>query len=156
MHYAWIILEWNFFLIPEKETTARKYSRILSSQSAPMSDLEVNSITFIFSRISAAGSLPLISRLVINPVSDGLNGIEVNCTDALASNSASTYIRVINESTVTRSKLINYLLSLTHSYLTPLSLSLVLLVVVYNIIASCVCMGWGGHGDKLIIMSLTD
>ena len=50
-----------------------------------MSDLEVNSITFIFSRISVAGSLPLISMLMINPVTDELNGTLVNCTDVLLS-----------------------------------------------------------------------
>ena len=101
-------VEWSFFLIPEGETTARGYVRTLhSSDSFPASsDLEVNSITFIFSRISAAGSLPLLSRLaiVINPVNDGLNGIEVKCIDVLASNSTSTGIKIINESILISSK----------------------------------------------------
>jgi hypothetical protein len=64
-------LEWNFFLVPEGGTTARRYDRTLHSTSFPApSDLEVNTITFTFSRISAEGSLPLVSRIVINPVRD--------------------------------------------------------------------------------------
>ena len=43
----------------------------------------INSITFIFSRISTEGSEPLISMLLIDPVSDDLNGTEVNCTEVL-------------------------------------------------------------------------
>ena len=91
--------EWSFFLIPEQETTARKFARVLHIDSVPASsELLVNSTTFIFSRISAPGSLPLMSRLLINPVADALNGTDVNCTDVDASNSSSTRIRVINES----------------------------------------------------------
>ena len=91
--------EWSFFLIPEQEAAARKFVRVLHVDSVlASSELLVNSITFIFSRISAPGSLPLISRLLINPVADALNGTDVNCTDVDASNSSSTRIRVINES----------------------------------------------------------
>ena len=97
-------LEWSFFLVTEGETAARRLFRILHSGSAT-SDLEVNSITFTFSRISADGSLPVMSRLLIAPVSDGLNGTEVNCTDIVASNTSSTRIKVINESTMISSEL---------------------------------------------------
>ena len=62
-----------------------------------MSDLELNSITFIFSRISVAGSLPLISMLMINPVTDELNGTLVNCTDVLLSETNSTSVSITNE-----------------------------------------------------------
>jgi hypothetical protein len=100
------LLEWSFFLVPWEETTAIRYDRILHSESFPAtSDLEVNSITFIFSRISAEGSLPLVSTIVIDPASDDLNGTEVNCTDVLASNTSSTHIKVINESTTPSSEL---------------------------------------------------
>ena len=45
------------FLIPEGETTARRYERILHTTSIPAtSQLVVNSITFIFSRTSAVNS----------------------------------------------------------------------------------------------------
>jgi hypothetical protein len=98
------LLEWSFFLVPEGETMARRYYRVLHSESFPAkSDIRANSITFTFSRISSQGSLPLISRIVINPVRDYLNGTEVNCTDIITSNTTSTYIKVINESTMTSS-----------------------------------------------------
>ena len=57
---AGTFLEWSFFLVTEGETMARRFSRILNPGSVPAtSDLEVNSITFTFSRISANGSQPL-------------------------------------------------------------------------------------------------
>ena len=100
-------LEWSVFLVPEGETMARKFFRIIHSGSAT-SDLEVNSITFTFLRISAEGSQPVVSRLLIAPVSDDLNGTEVNCTDVLPSNTSSTHIKVINESTVISSESLVY------------------------------------------------
>ncbi|MCG8626226.1 MAG: hypothetical protein MJE68_30040 [Proteobacteria bacterium] len=99
------LLEWSFFLVPERETMARRFFRTLHSGSVPAtSDLEVNSITFTFSRISADGNQPLVSRLLIAPVNDGLNGTEVNCTDIVASNTSSIHIKVINESTMISSE----------------------------------------------------
>ena len=106
---AGTFLEWSFFLVPERETMARKFFRTLHSGSVPAtSDLEVNSITFTFLRISADGSQPVVSRLLITPISDGLNGTEVNCTDILASNTSSTHIKVINESTMISSESLVY------------------------------------------------
>ena len=89
-------LELSFFLIPEGDTTARRYSRVLNSDS-PTSELEVNTITFMFSIISAGSSLHLTSRLIISPVSDSLNRTEVNCTDVGTSNSTSTIVTVIDD-----------------------------------------------------------
>ena len=106
---AGTFLQWSFFLFPEGETMARRFFRSLHSGSFPAtSDLEVNSITFTFSRISADGSQPLVSRLLITPISDDLNGTEVNCTDVLASNTSSTHIKVINESTMISSESLVY------------------------------------------------
>jgi hypothetical protein len=71
------LVEWSLFLVPEGETMARRYDRILHSESFPATsaaDLKVNSITFTFSRISSLGSLPLVSRAVIDPANDSLNG----------------------------------------------------------------------------------
>ena len=102
---AGTFLEWSFFLVPEGETMARRFFRSLHSGSVPATtDLEVNPITFTFSRISAEGSQPLVSRLLIAPVSDDLNGTEVNCTDVVASNTSSTHIKLINESTMISSE----------------------------------------------------
>lgn len=51
----------------------------------------VNS-TITISRISGPNILPLVSRLVISPVSDALNGTEVGCVDLDALNSSSSAI----------------------------------------------------------------
>ena len=57
----------------------------------------VNSTIFLnFSRVSSEDSLPLISRLLISPVSDGLNGSSVSCMDIATSESVSTSINVID------------------------------------------------------------
>ena len=99
-------LEWSFLLIPDGGTVARRYFRSLHSDLVPAtSDLEVNSITFTFSRISAEGSLPVTSRLLINPVNDELNGTLVNCTDVITSETKSTSVLIINEEPVVRGKL---------------------------------------------------
>ena len=58
--------------------------------------LTINStVMFTFSRLSIEHDLPLISRVIINDVSEGLNGVEMNCTDAGMINSATTTIQVI-------------------------------------------------------------
>ena len=51
----------------------------------------VNAINFTFSRSSEAGQLPLMSRLLISPVMNTLNGTEVECTDLRPDNSSSAY-----------------------------------------------------------------
>ena len=90
-------LEWSFSLIPTGETTAMTYSRILTTLSADVSSLILANSSFTFSRISAQNSLPLISGLLINPVSAEPNGIEVNCADIETSETASTLVKIINE-----------------------------------------------------------
>ena len=55
----------------------------------------VNSTMFTYSRLSARDRLPLISRLIISSVSEGLNGVEVSCMDLEASESTTTTIRII-------------------------------------------------------------
>ena len=88
-------LELSFSLIPEGDATARRYVRVVNPNS-PTSELEVNSITFTFSIISAGSSLHLTSRLLISPVRDSLNGTQVNCTDVGTANLTSTIVTVIN------------------------------------------------------------
>ena len=55
----------------------------------------VNSTVFNFSRTSAEGSLPLMSRVVIGPVSHSLNGTVMNCINLIASSSTATTIVII-------------------------------------------------------------
>ena len=58
--------------------------------------LTINStIMFTFSRLSTERDVPLISRVIISNVSNGLNGVEVSCRDAAMSNSATTAIHLI-------------------------------------------------------------
>ena len=47
----------------------------------------------------------MISRLLINPATDELNGTLVNCTDVLASETTSTSISIINEDLIFVGKL---------------------------------------------------
>ena len=62
------------------------------------SPVRINTTVFTYnSRLSGPGSLPLISRLTINPVSRGLNGTVVNCFNGSASTEpvAATTIYII-------------------------------------------------------------
>ena len=80
------LLEWTFMGL----------HRAIEAYS-PNDDISViNSTLFTFSRISARGYLPLVSRLLINPLTTGLNGTVVNCTDVLMMEIASTTIHVLN------------------------------------------------------------
>ena len=68
----------------------------------------VNYSTFIFTRTSAPGGLPLNTTLSIDSVSIGLNGTVVRCTDvANSTTSASTMIYITSDAnrTITLSKL---------------------------------------------------
>ena len=58
--------------------------------------LTVNStVVFTFSRLSTEDDLPLITRVIIDNVSEGLNGVEMRCTDAGMVDSATTTVHVI-------------------------------------------------------------
>ena len=59
------------------------YSRYISSTdvSQQASSWVVNSTSFNVSRVSHQRMLPLVSRLLINPVTIGLNGTKVNCIE---------------------------------------------------------------------------
>ena len=53
----------------------------------------INSTSFTFSRHSTQ---PLTSTLMISPVSEGLNGVQVNCVDVVASKSVTTAIQIVD------------------------------------------------------------
>ena len=88
-------VQWSFFLIPEGETAARRYTRSLGPNSLP-STLEVNTVIFTFLVSSAGSGLSLTSRLLISPVRNSLHRTEVNCTDIETSETKSTLINIIN------------------------------------------------------------
>ena len=81
----------------EVQTLMRFISSVGVSQQ--ISNMTVNFTLFNVSRVSSQNELPLVSRLVINPVSTDLNGTEVNCTEWHMSNEntvvASTRIHVV-------------------------------------------------------------
>ena len=68
------------------------------SRSAPSNQTsreQVNSTTFTFSRISDQYSLPLVSALVISPVTDILNGSVFHCKEITTSNQATITLNVV-------------------------------------------------------------
>ena len=81
------------------------FSRYASSvgETNQASSFSVNSTSFNFSRVSNQDELPLMSRLVIGPVKNNLNGTKVNCTDQIDGlntanfTTASTTIMVIGD-----------------------------------------------------------
>ena len=75
----------------------RNYTRGLSTTNQPPEPLVIDSTRFIFSRLSATNSLPLVSTLLIDPVNMGLKGTVVSCTDAETSETVSTTVTMINE-----------------------------------------------------------
>ena len=87
-------LRWRFRAFRGNETISTEFTRTIAStvSAETISDLTVNSTVFNFSRTSARDSLPVISRLVIDPVSSGLNGTVINCVDLDTAESSATTI----------------------------------------------------------------
>ena len=58
----------------------------------------INNSTFTTSRLSSQDSLPLMTRMVVNPVNANLNGAVVNCFEGSSSlvSVATTTIRIID------------------------------------------------------------
>ena len=57
----------------------------------------VKSSTFNVSRITPNNALPLMSRLLIGPANDNLNGTVVICQEVGTTNSSSTVINIIQD-----------------------------------------------------------
>ena len=78
----------------ENETDPIDFRRAITPTSAEMLQFTADSLVFNFSRISAHGSMPLMSILGISPVSKRLNGTVMNCVDVDAGEVSSTTIIV--------------------------------------------------------------
>ena len=99
-------LRWTS-LLQNEPGKVRMYSRYISLMDVSQQDtsMVVNSTSFNVSRVSHRGMSPLVSRLLINPVTIGLNGTQVNCTEVYSDTTmsnvniamASTIINVIGE-----------------------------------------------------------
>lgn len=90
------LLEWSF-TVP-LTTMIMVPFRAINANSPSDQTSVINSTNFriTFSRISLADELPLISRLLINPVTTALNGTVVNCRAVSIMETASTTIYVLN------------------------------------------------------------
>lgn len=92
------LLEWRINVT----SVARIYIRGVSSDGPTINvqtnTLMINSSNITFSRISNENAVPLISRLFISYVGDGLNGTIVTCEDVVSSQSTSTIITVTQDS----------------------------------------------------------
>ena len=88
-----VLQQWQ--LIKSGEVTQLLQVSPAGSTGVQSEPLIIDSVMFTASRLSSQGSSPLISRMTIRPVSEGLNGSEVNCVDTLASESARTTILII-------------------------------------------------------------
>ena len=62
------LLQWSFSVFRGNDTAATDFRRTITPNSAEMLQLTVDSLVFNFSRISAHGCMPVISRLVISPL----------------------------------------------------------------------------------------
>ena len=98
-------LQWSIPLVNEHGTMLEEITRYINSGGAyQTSQTLLNSTTFTFTRSSIQGILPLISMLLVDSVSTGLNGTVVHCMEVLEGNSlmtpdsASTTIQIINVS----------------------------------------------------------
>ena len=87
-------LRWQFTVIREDGTVPTFISDISSGGTTDVFLPRMpNSTSFTFSRLSTQ---PLMSRMTITPVSEGLNGVQVSCIDRVTSESATTTIRIID------------------------------------------------------------
>ena len=89
-------LEWGFNVFRENETTLTRISRVVPSAAPSPGGTTslINSTVFNFSKTSAEGASPVMSRLLISPVSRGLNGTVINCEDLSTADVSSTTVIV--------------------------------------------------------------
>ena len=87
---------WEFTVTLDNGVTETFMPDITSDGVASPLIMMVNSTMFTVSRLSAQDSTPLISRMTISHVSEGLNGVTVSCVDVLPSESANTTIQIVN------------------------------------------------------------
>ena len=89
------LLEWTF----APATIFMDFHRAINAKTVNDNPpLMINSTSFTFSRISGNDIFPpkLVSRLLIDPITIGLNEIEINCTDVSMMETATVIVYVIN------------------------------------------------------------
>ena len=87
---------WEFTVFPENITHTSHVTSVGMSGTPPSLTLSTSMITF--SRLSGPNSLPLISRIVVSPVTRDINRTVVNCFEGTSSTDsvATTTIRIID------------------------------------------------------------
>ena len=85
-----MFLRWEF-TVPGAQMPSTSIVTAGGSSGVPP-PVMVNSTRLTFSRLSTQ---PLTSRMIINPIREGLNGAQVNCVDVEVSESAATTIRIV-------------------------------------------------------------
>lgn len=90
------LLEWTF--APDTIFMRPGLYRAIDADVPKFSDdfAVIGSSRFTFSKSSARGNLPLVSTLLIDPVTNDLNGIMINCTDVSSMESATSIVYVVN------------------------------------------------------------
>ena len=97
-------LQWSWSLQIEPGKVS-EHSRFISSTDASqqIDSVSVNSTSFHISRVSHQGRLPLVSRLLISPVSLKVNAvITANCTEVLVDGMASITINMVGDINASR------------------------------------------------------
>ena len=88
-----IFLRWEFSV----HGTQMPFGTAIVSAGGPSGvppPVVVNSTRFTFSRLSTQ---PLTSTMTVSTISEGLNGVQVNCVDIETSESATTTIRIVDD-----------------------------------------------------------
>ena len=88
---------WEFSILPENMTITTTPITAFGASGIPR-PLRIGTSTITFSRLSGQNQSPLVSRVVISPVSSGLNGTVVKCVEGIDSTDsvATTTIRIID------------------------------------------------------------
>ena len=87
---------WQFTAIPESGPALTYMRRVSSVGSVGVDSQPITintTIMITFSRLSTQNGLPLMSRMLISSVSEGLNGVQVECV--AATEVATTTIHII-------------------------------------------------------------
>ena len=96
-----VVLTWMFQETIINGTIKNTYPSDVNIQSSGSTARQNRFVTldfvnFTYSRLSAPGVSPLVSKLVINQVDSSHNGTVVTCIDAMSTNSSSTSLYVVN------------------------------------------------------------
>ena len=87
--------------------TGMTYTRIIEvpTSTVDITPLKLQSLTFSFDVISALTTLPLVSTLTVNDVTDYLNTSRISCLEIVSGNSEMVNVYIVSANSVLESKL---------------------------------------------------